>query len=461
MFSVRLNLAMPLLLIVVAASVVAQQPATPDAAQWELPSNNQIRSLLAERMARNGVGLVVGVIDRSGRRVIVHGLSGAADRRPLDGDTVFQIGSVTKVFTGLLLADMAQRGEVRVDDPAGMYLPAGVTMPEKGRPITLIDLSKHWSGLPSMPGNFTLDARPNPYEAYSVDQLYAFVSGYALPREPGRQEYSNLGVALLGRLLGRRAGLEYEDLLRQRVLVPLNLRSTSITLSADQLRRLAPGHDRFLQPVDTWNLLSMPASGSLRSTANDLLTFLSYNLDLQDTSLAMAMAMQRVPGRALGWARSQLGGETVYGHDGGKEGYRSAVVFNPRMQTGVVVLANARTDDRPMDLARHLLFRGSPLAPAPAAPSRPMIVPLDLKQLDAHAGVYRLESGGLLKVVRRDDHLLLDLGGGIVTLFPSAEHRFFANTEDIEVEFANQNAGRITGLTLQRDGTQQSAAKQE
>ena len=223
MFSVRLNLAMPLLLIVVAASVVAQQPATPDAAQWELPSNNQIRSLLAERMARNGVGLVVGVIDRSGRRVIVHGLSGAADRRPLDGDTVFQIGSVTKVFTGLLLADMAQRGEVSVDDPAGMYLPAGVTMPEKGRPITLIDLSKHWSGLPSMPGNFTLDARPNPYEAYSVDQLYAFVSGYALPREPGRQEYSNLGVALLGRLLGRRAGLEYEDLLRQRVLVPLDV----------------------------------------------------------------------------------------------------------------------------------------------------------------------------------------------------------------------------------------------
>src|SRR5688572_32180479 len=103
------------------------------------------------------------------------------------------------------------------------------------------------------------------------------------------------------------------------------------------------------------------------------------------------------------------------------------------MQTGVVVLANARTDDRPMDLARHLLFRGSPLAPAPAAPSRPMIVPLDLKQLDAHAGVYRLESGGLLKVVRRDDHLLLDLGGGVVRLFPSAEHRFFANTEDIEV----------------------------
>ena len=81
MFSVRLNLAMPLLLIVVAASVVAQQPATPDAAQWELPSDNQIRSLLAERMARNGVGLVVGVIDRSGRRVIVHGLS----ERPIAG----------------------------------------------------------------------------------------------------------------------------------------------------------------------------------------------------------------------------------------------------------------------------------------------------------------------------------------------------------------------------------------
>ena len=256
---------------------------------WTIPSNDEIRALLAERMEHNGVGIVVGVIEPAGRRIVAYGKSGARDGRPLDGDTVFQIGSVTKVFTGLLLADMAQRGEVNVDDPVSKYLPPGIKMPQRGRPITLIDLSKHFSALPSMPTNFSLQARPNPYEAYTAELLYQFLSSYELPREPGKQEYSNLGVALLGRLLARHAGMEYEPFLRERVLVPLGLKDTSITLNRDQARRLAPGHDRFLEPVETWNLLAMPASGALRSTANDLLNFLAFNLGVQPTPLYPAM----------------------------------------------------------------------------------------------------------------------------------------------------------------------------
>src|SRR5688572_24477142 len=213
------------LILVGAMPQAAQAPPARSQTLWTIPSNDTIRKLLAERMAHNGVGVVVGIIEPAGRRVVVYGKSAASNDRPLDGDTVFQIGSVTKVFTGLLLADMVQRGEVKVDDPASKYLPSGVRMPERGRPITLIDLSKHWSGLPSMPTNFSLDARPNPYEAYSVEELYQFLSSYELPREPGKQEYSNLGVALLGRLLARHAGMEYEELLKQRALAPLGLSS--------------------------------------------------------------------------------------------------------------------------------------------------------------------------------------------------------------------------------------------
>jgi D-alanyl-D-alanine-carboxypeptidase/D-alanyl-D-alanine-endopeptidase len=215
-----------------------------------------------------------------------------------------------------------------------------------------------------MPTNFTLDGEPNPFEAYTVEQLYEFLSSHQLSREPGKQEYSNLGVALLGRLLARRAGVEYEELLRHRVLEPLNLRSTGITLTPDQKRRAVMGHDRFLSPVDTWELKAMPASGSLWSSANDLLAFLAFHLGEQDSPLRSAMLLQRVPGRARGWGASRLGGETVYGHEGGKEGYRSAVVFNPRTRTGVVVLMNARSDDSPTALAGHLLYRESPLPPA-------------------------------------------------------------------------------------------------
>jgi serine-type D-Ala-D-Ala carboxypeptidase/endopeptidase len=416
--------------------------------QWSIPSSAEIRKLLAERMEHNGVGIVVGIIEPGGRRIIAHGKTGARDDRPLNGDTVFQIGSVSKVFVGLLLADMVQRGEVGIDDPAAKYLPSGVKMPERGRPITLIDLSKHWSALPAMPTNFTLDARPNPYQAYSVDQLYSFLSTYELPREPGKQQYSNLGVALLGRLLARRAGVEYEELLKQRVLAPLGLNSTSITLNADQTRRLAPGHDRYLQPVDTWELLAMPASGSLRSTANDLLSFLAFNLGEQHSDLDAAMLYQRTPKRVLGWGASTLGGETVYGHEGGKAGYRAAAIFNPRTKTGVVVLANACTDDRPIDLARHLLFAGSPLLPAPAAPIRPQIVAIKGKTLDGYAGSYRLESGNTVRIARKRDHLLVNqVGGGISTFFPSGSSEFFDNTENARIVFDLED-GRATGLTL-------------
>lgn len=438
----------------VPACAQAAEPGASEAgdAAWAIPSNDEIRKLLAGRMQHNGVGIVVGIIEPAGRRIVVHGRSGARDGRPLDGDTVFQIGSVTKVFTGLLLADMAQRGEVSLDDPAAKYLPPGVRMPERGRPITLIDLSKHWSGLPSMPTNFSLRASPNPYQAYSAEQLHQFLSTYELSREPGKQEYSNLGVALLGRLLARHAGMEYEPFLQQRVLKPLGLESTSIKLSEDQLRRLAPGHDRFLEPVQTWELLAMPASGSLRSTANDLLTFLAFNLGERQSPLYAAMVLQRTPMRALGWGRSTLGGESVYGHDGGKEGYRSAVIFNPRTKTGIVVLSNARTDDRPMNLARHLLFKGSSLPPAPAAPVRPKTIVLKSEDLDQLAGRYRLESGDAVAIARKEHHLWVDFsGGGIGTFFASSAKDFFSNVTDEQISFERKGE-QVVGLVLTSEG---------
>src|SRR5262249_36788679 len=145
---------------------------------------------------KQALGIVVGVIELRGRRVVSHGRLAAGDPRPLNGDTVFEIGSVTKVFTSLLLADMAQRGEVALNDPVAKYLPAeGVKMPERGgRQITLVDLATHTSGLPRLPSNLKPANSANPYADYTVKQLYEFLSGYTLERDIGAQfEYSNLG----------------------------------------------------------------------------------------------------------------------------------------------------------------------------------------------------------------------------------------------------------------------------
>ena len=186
-----------------------------------VPSTDEIREILVKRIdqQKQAVGIVVGVIEPNGRRVVAYGNLANGDPRTVDGDTIFEIGSVTKVFTSLLLADMVNRKEVALDDPAAKYLPENVRMPERnGKSITLLDLSTHTSGLPRLPGNLKPKDPRNPYADYSVDDLYQFLSGYTLPRDPGSEfEYSNLGAGLLGHLLARRAGTDYESLIRSRI----------------------------------------------------------------------------------------------------------------------------------------------------------------------------------------------------------------------------------------------------
>jgi D-alanyl-D-alanine-carboxypeptidase/D-alanyl-D-alanine-endopeptidase len=430
-----------------------------------LPSNAEVRALLVRRMRNNGVGLVVGVIDARGRRVVAHGKSGAADQRPLDGDTIFQIGSITKVFTGLLLADMIQRGEVTLDDPAGRYLPPGVAIPVVGRPVTLFDLATHRSGLPSMP-TFALDGEPDPYAAFTVDQLHAFLSSHPPVRPPGgaRGYYSNLGVALLGRLLAHRTGTEYEALLRDRLLAPLGMTSTAIRLAPEQRRRLAPGHDAYLRPVATWELVTLPASGSLRSTANDLLRFLAAELGYDRTPLAAAMRFQwttRQPpgGQAIGWGVTKVNGDEIVRHEGGKEGYRAAIAFNPRARTGIVVLANARTGDSPMDLAMHLLT-GRALPAATFAPTPPPRVTLERAQLDACAGRYRLASGTALQIARRGDTLVVQAeGGGASPYVADGALSFSSDSPGERLRFEAGPDGRITRLVLRSDGADTPAER--
>ncbi len=212
-----------------------------------VPGTEGIREILAKRIdrQRQAVGIVVGVIDPNGRRVVAYGNLAKGDPRTLDGDTVFEIGSVTKVFTSLVLADMVNGREVALGDPAAKYLPENVRMPERnGKSITLLDLSTHRSGLPPLPSNL------KPEAGYSMEDLYRFLSGYTLPRDPGSEyEYSNLGAGLLGHLLACRAGTDYESLIGTRITRPLSMPDTGITLSSSMKQRMATGHTAMLAPV--------------------------------------------------------------------------------------------------------------------------------------------------------------------------------------------------------------------
>ena len=271
-------------------------------------------------------GIVAGVLDADGtRRIVAYGDPGPG-APPLGPESVFEIGSVTKVFTGVLLAEMAARGEVDPDRPVQRYAPAGLVLPiREGREITLVDLASHRSGLPRLPANLAPYDPNNPYAKFSVAQMNEFLAGYELPREIGSQyEYSNLGAALLGHVLAARAGVEYETLVRHRILDPLGMTMTGVALSPAMKARLAIGHDAQGKPTSLWDLPTLAGADALRSTMKDLLIFLAANIGEPASDLERAM---RVTHRSLGaspivetglaWHLVAIGHTKIVCHNGG------------------------------------------------------------------------------------------------------------------------------------------------
>jgi serine-type D-Ala-D-Ala carboxypeptidase/endopeptidase len=323
---------------------------------WTIPSDAHIRAVLQDLVDKKHVapGFVVGIIEPGGRRIIAYGRRDKDDPRPLDGQTLFELGSITKLFTALLLTDMAERGEVKLNDPAARLAPPGMTLPERGvREITLLDLVTHTSALPDFPNNLGHKSALNPFADYSEDKLEAFLSAYHLPRAPGGTwVYSSLGVGLLGDLLARRENTDYETLVRTRILGPLGMRDTGVTLTAAQRERLSPGHTPAWTRAPNWDLPVLEGCAGLKSDADDMLTFLAANLGYQHTPLDPALnSMLSVTrptdwpsdAQAIGWIVSKTRMGEVVHHEGETGGYRTYIAFDPARKTGLVLLANAHT----------------------------------------------------------------------------------------------------------------------
>ncbi len=443
-------------------TVFAESPA-----QSPSLSDSDIRRILADRIdSGQSVGIVVGVIDPAGRRIVSHGSVAKGDTRPVTGDTIFEIGSVTKVFTALLLTDMAGRGEVSLSDPVQQYLPADVRVPQRGgRAITLEDLATHTSGLPRLPTNLAPKNPADPYADYSTGQLYQFLSTYELPRDIGAQyQYSNLGDGLLGFVLARRAGKDYESLVRLRICDPLEMRSTGIVLSPELEARMAPGHDQSLAPVPNWHLPTLAGAGALRADANDLLTFLEAVLGYRSSSLAPAMqAMLRVrrpTGSAgmdisLGWHVLTVRGRDIIWHNGGTGGFRSFLGYEPASRIGVVVLSNTGTPTGVDDIGMHLLDPTLPLRQAPKPHTQ---VAIDPALLNGYAGRYALAPTFILTVTPENGRLFVQATGqGKLEVFPEGDRNFFYKAVDAQITFEVDGQGRAVALVLHQNGINQRA----
>lgn len=425
-----------------------------------LPPGEAVQRMLARRVdeLRLSRGMVVGISDAKERAFVAHGCRDGLSGDPVTRDTVFEIGSITKLFTALLLADMAQRGELGLDEPVARLLPSGVNVPARnGREITLRDLATHRSGLPRRPANLQSRETGDPYAHYSESALYACLGECELLSTPGDiHAYSNLGVGLLGHALAHRAGVrDYETLVRQRILVPLAMNDTVIGLPPRLEQRLARPHDSSLDVLPLWNFGVLAGAGALRSTAVDMLVFVEALGDAKSPIGPMVgpIVTPREQG-GLGLGVAHPDGGMAIAHSGGTGGTRSFVRHIPEWKRGIVVLSNSNVD-AVVDLGVHILdTRCAPLWFRTEAPVDPAV-------FSRLTGRYRINPYRMLDVTSAEGRLFVRHTGEPTRLFPASEWRYFYKAINAQITFEPGDDGRAARLILHENGSDQIAVRVE
>ena len=414
------------------------------------------------------VGMTIGVLKDGKTQVFGYGRMSSDDSRIPDGDTIYELGSATKVLTGILLADAVVQGQVKLDQPAGELLPAGVRMPTNGdRAITLQDLSTHVSGLPRIPGNMKFSDPGNPYADYQKEDLYAFLNGYTLERAPGtKSEYSNLAQGLLGHLLSLRAKSTYEELVQNRIAGPLKMSSTKISIDKDLQSRFAPGHLDGGLPAAKWDFPVLAGAGGVRSTVNDMLLFAVANLAPPKDKLGEAIEIawtihqrpieKNDPPIGLGW---HLAADGTRWHNGQTGGYHSMILVNRETESSVVVMANSATsevDQLGIDILKMIC--GAKVAPRKFEKS--IVIPAEA--LQKLAGSYELSPGAVFTVEAKDGKLMIGLTGQpSVQVYARSETEWYYKIVEATITFNVDKKGKCDSLVLFQNGVKQTAKRKK
>ena len=405
------------------------------------------------------IGLSVGVLTDGESWTRGYGRLAVDDDQRPDGDTLYEIGSISKVFTALLLADAATRGELSLDDSVSRWLPQGRTINDldEGDPIRLHHLATHTSGLARMPANFAPKDPYVPYEDYGIDRLLDELEHLWVADTPGaKYGYSNLGAGLLGMIVTRAASADsYEELLLERICGPLALTDTRVTVPDDDHERFAGPHDPDGRAVKRWALAALVGAGGIRSSVNDLLRFGAAQLRPEATELGPAISLThevRHPfdaggGMALGWHVSPVG---IHWHNGQTGGYHGFLAVDRERRFVVAALANTANGivSRATDQIVVTLLGKAPSKIEVRAP-----IPLPIDILDRYVGRYRMSFGARFTLTREDDRLFAQLTGQpAIRIYPTSRTRFFYRAVDAEITFELDDAGAPVALTLHQNG---------
>lgn len=379
-------------------------------------SEDDIRVTLEQRFNgdRSGACFAAAVIE-NGATAQAYFCADAKSERSIDGRTVFEIGSITKTMTAALLAETIGRGEIAIDAPLANLLPPGTNVPSfNGTPITVGNILTHTSGLPSFPWH-NADMR-NPYARLSEADVLDTLASTALSRAPGSQyEYSNFALMLLSYALAKHSGTDFETLLRDRLLSPLDMDDTFIVTRPSGVH-VAQGHLSNGRPTGPWEFrVDMAGAGGVRASLRDMVRYLEGQLGIRDSPITPVLAQTQkqiavVGSQAMGMAWQILpteNGRTFLMHAGGTGGFSSFLAFDRAAKSGVVLLSDtALTDVGGLSqLGLHLL---DPSLPA-GTPRNTATAEIEL--IEALVGRYRLQTGAGVELRRRGTTLTIQADG--------------------------------------------------
>jgi len=351
---------------------------------------------------------------------------------------------------------------MKLDDPLQKYLPEGVTAPTRnGASIKLVNMSNHTSSLPGMPSNLNPANRANPFADYSEKQMYDFLMGCQLPRDIGSQyEYSNFAAGLLGHVLATQQKMTYEELMVDIIAAPLGMPDTRVAFTPNMKQNLAMGHNNGVQ-FENWDIASLTGAGGIRSTAVDMIKFVSANMGKVKSKLYPAMQLSHKNTRAegatpmvgLGWHIAVSENVEVVWHNGGTGGYKTFAGFVKGGNKGVVVMSNSTTSVD--DIGMHLLNSKLPLNDIKpiTAPVPNVEIAVDAETLETYVGKYELAPNFILTISRTDNQLKAQATGQPqFPIFAKAKNVFFLKVVEAQLTF-NQNAeGIVESVTLHQGG---------
>ena len=408
-----------------------------------------------ERRIEEGLtpSITIALIDSSGVKFFNFGKT-AKNGQEVNENTIYEIGSISKVFTGILLAQQVLEGDLKLEDEINNYLPDHIQVQVMGNTeITFGNLTDHTSGLPRMPDNFSPANPRNPYADYTVDQMYESISNYKPVRPAGAEyEYSNLAQGLLGHLLAMNNNSTYEELMVQTIADPLEMNDTRIELTRRMKENLALGHSEGKR-VENWDIPTLAGAGAIRSSTSDMAKFVSANLGYVNTSLLEAMELSHQirhdkageSSIAMGWHINKGDRGDIICHGGGTGGYRTFIGFVKETGKGVVLFTNS--SEGADDIGFYLLDSGSELARFKSDAAD-----IPKSTLEQYVGLYELRPEFNITISKEGKQLFgRGTGQDRFGLYPENDTVFYLTVVDAKIVF-HLEKDTVESLTLIQDG---------